>query len=47
MSHKKKKVREKGWLRNKRGGEVRKRKKKGELKPDTQELGPPASDFLD
>lgn len=30
-----------------RGGGARKRKKKGELKPDTQELGPLASNFLD
>lgn len=29
-----------------RGGGARKRKKKGELKPDTQELGPLASHFF-
>lgn len=28
-------------------GEGRKKEKKGEMKPDTQELRPPARDFLD
>lgn len=43
----KKKKRTRMAVEQTRGGGARKRKKKGELKPDTQELGPLASNFLD